>query len=361
MRTLIRGPSYDRVMSDRIEGVRAAVWDGHELAIDEVTLAAPGPGEVTVRLHASGICHSDLNVIDGRSPVPAPVVLGHEGAGVIERIGDGVAGLAVGEDVMISSMTPCGACPACLAGRPSRCPATYGTPRFPFEWRGQRVRAYANTSSFSTHTTVRAAQAVKTGGLPPTVSALVGCAVSTGWGAVVNVAQVVPGERVAVFGVGGIGVNAIAAARAAGAQRVIAVDIDPRKAEPARHFGADEFLTDPTALARVDVAIECSGAPAAIDAALAIAPTVALVGIPPPDLELRIPARAVVLGRRVLGSLNGDVVPERDLPIILDRIRHGSLDVPAQVSRVWPFAEIDAAIAAVHRGEVVRAVLDLRG
>ena len=348
-------------MSDRIDGVRAAVWDGEELVLDEVSLAAPGPGEVTVRIHASGICHSDLNVLDGRSPVPAPVILGHEGAGVIERVGAGVTDLAVGDAVMISSMTPCGQCPACAAGRPSRCPETYGKPRSPFQWRGQSVRAYANTSSFATHTTVRADQAITTGNLPAAATALVGCAVTTGWGAVVNVAEVAAGERVAVFGVGGIGVNAIAAARAAGAAEVIAIDIDPRKGPAGRRFGADQFLTDATAAGTVDVAIECSGAPAAISAALAMAPTVALVGIPPADLELRIPARSVVLGGRVLGSLNGDVAPQRDLPIILERIRDGSLDVAAQVTKVWPLAEIHDAIAAVSAGEVIRAVLDLSG
>src|SRR5690606_8425290 len=120
------------------------------------------------------------------SPVPAHVVLGHEGAGIVERIGDGVDGLAPGDEVMISSMTPCGDCLACRAERPSRCPSTYGRPSSPFTWRGTPVRAFANVSSFASLVTVRAAQAVKTGGLPATTSALVGCAVSTGWGAVTN-------------------------------------------------------------------------------------------------------------------------------------------------------------------------------
>jgi S-(hydroxymethyl)glutathione dehydrogenase/alcohol dehydrogenase len=346
-----------------IEGVRAAVWDGTELVVDEVSLRAPAAGEVTVRVLASGICHSDLNVMDGLSPVPAPVVLGHEAAGVVERVGDGVERIAVGDEVMVSSMTPCGDCPSCRAGRPSRCPETYGRPSFPFRWRGQDVRAYANVSSFASHVTVRASQAVATSGLAPAVSALVGCAVSTGWGAVRNVAQVATGENVVVIGVGGIGVNAIAAAHAAGAGRVVAVDIDPRKEAAARHFGADSFVTDASAVADAggaDVVIECSGVPAAISAAVTLAPTVALVGIPPAGLQLSVDARSLVLGRRLLGSLNGDIVPERDLPAILDEIRAGTLDVAAQVGGVWPLERIHDAIAAVRAGDIIRATLDLR-
>jgi S-(hydroxymethyl)glutathione dehydrogenase / alcohol dehydrogenase len=351
------------VAVDVIEGVRAAVWDGAELVVDDVSLRPPASGEVTVRVLASGICHSDLNVMDGLAPVPAPVVLGHEAAGVVDRVGDGVEGLAVGDEVMVSSMTPCGDCPSCRAGRPSRCPATYGRPSFPFRWRGRDVRAYANVSSFASHVTVRASQAVKASGLPPAVSALVGCAVSTGWGAVRNVAQVAAGETVVVVGVGGIGVNAIAAARAAGAGRIVAVDVDPRKEAAARHFGADEFVTEASAVAGaevIDVVIECSGAPAAISAAVTLAPTVALVGIPPAGVELSVDARSLVLGRRLLGSLNGDIVPERHLPAILDQVRAGTLDVAAQVGGVWPLDRIHDAIAAVRAGDVIRATLDLR-
>ena len=347
-------------MVELIEGVRAAVWDGRALTVEDVALEAPGAGEVTVRLLASGICHSDLNVIDGSSAVPPPVVLGHEGAGIVDRLGDGVRDVAVGNEVMVSTMTPCGTCPSCRAGRPSRCPATYGSPSYRFRWRDQPVRTYANCSSFATHTTVRASQLVPVAGLPTAAAALIGCAVSTGWGAVRNVAQVVAGETVVVIGVGGIGVNAIAAARAAGAARIVAVDIDASKEAAALRFGADEFVVDVALVDRSDVAIECSGAPAAIDAALRLASTVALVGIPPVDAEVRINARSLVLGRRVLGSLNGDVDPACDLPTIVAAIRGGSLDVAAQVTRTWPLDAIHDAIAAVRGGEVIRAVLDLR-
>lgn len=347
-------------MTEMVEGVRAAVWDGDRLVVDDVALVAPGPGEVTVRVLASGICHSDLNVLDGTSPVPAPVVLGHEAAGVVERVGEGVAGWAAGDPVMVSTMTPCGACPSCLAGRPSRCPATYATPRHRFRWRGQEVRTYANCSSFATHVTVLASQLVATFELPAAGAALIGCAVSTGWGAVHKVAQVVPGERVVVLGVGGIGVNAIAAARAAGAASVVAVDVDAAKGQAARRFGADEFVTDAATVGRADVVVECSGAPSAIAAAIELAPTVALVGIPPAGAELRTNARSLVLGRRLLGSLNGDVDPQLDLPLIVDAARSGDVDLAGQVSATWPLDHVHDAIAAVRAGQVIRAVLDLR-
>jgi len=342
-----------------ISGVRAAIWDGSNLFVDEVSLVPPAAGEVTVRVLASGICHSDLNVIDARSPVTAPVVLGHEAAGVVERIGHGVDSVKAGDEVMISSMTPCGECPSCRASRPSRCRTAYGSASYPFRWRGSEVRSYANVSSFASHVTVRASQLFSTAGIPPVSSALIGCAVSTGWGAVTNVAQVVAGEVVVVIGIGGIGVNAIAAARAAGAGRVVAIDIDARKERIARHFGADEFASDVKTIAAADVVIECSGAAAAIAAASTLAPTVALVGIPPADYELPVNARSLVLGRRILGSLNGDVVPPRDLPRIIDLIRSGRLDVAAQVSGTWPLDQIHNAIAAVRAGEVVRATLDM--
>ena len=345
-----------------IDGVRAAVWDGRELVVTaEVAVRRPAPGEVAVRVLASGICHSDLDVIDGASPVPAPVVLGHEGAGIVELLGDGVDGIAVGEEVMISSMTPCGDCPSCRAGRPSRCPTAFGHPTFPFAWRGSAVRSYANVSSFSSVVTVRASQLVPTAGLAPAAAALLGCAVSTGWGAVVNVAQVAPGSTVVVVGVGGIGVNAIAAATLAGAARVVAVDIDPRKEArcPSLRRRRVRHRSRPPSTRSTSV-IECSGAPAAIDAQRSrVAPTVALVGVPPAGSELSIDARSLVLGRRLLGSLNGDIVPERDLPRLVELARTGTLDVAGQVTATWPLAEIHDAVTAVRSGDVIRAVLDL--
>jgi S-(hydroxymethyl)glutathione dehydrogenase/alcohol dehydrogenase len=355
---------------------RAAVFDGERLAVvDDVQVRDPGEGEVRVRVLASGICHSDLNVLDGTSPIPAPVVLGHEAAGVVESVGAGVDGVAPGDEVVIAAAVACGRCRACMTGRPGGCTDAFATNPAPFTWRGEPVRAYANVASFAGATVVRAAQVVPAAGIPAAQASLVGCAVSTGYGVAANVAPVRAGDTVVVLGVGGIGVNVLQTARLLGAAQVVAVDVNHDKAEAARHFGADEVVVAPrtatgeelvalvraVANAPVDVAVECSGATAAIAAALAVTGpggTTALVGIPPRGAEASFDVNALLRNRRVVGSLNGTVDVPRDFPTIVDHARRGDLDLAAQVSRVWPLAEIHDAIAAVRAGHVVRAVLD---
>ncbi len=394
--------------------MRAVLFDGERLRlVDDLEVRPPRPGEVEVRVLASGICHSDLNVVDGTSPVPAPVVLGHEAGGVIERLGEAgtggtggpgeqpghagsgdgtedgtgagsgtgrrVEGLHVGQAVLVSSMTPCRACRACADGRPSDCAATYASREPMFTWRGSPVRSYANIASFAERIVVRADQVIAADGLPAAAAALVGCAVSTGYGVVRNVARVQAGDTVVVIGVGGIGVNAIqTAARIEGAARVIAVDVNPAKESAALGYGAHVFVLAPrdgdsetiAGLVRdvagrattIDVVIECSGAPVAIDAAIRIVGvggTVALVGIPPPGFRAALDVGALLRGRRIVGSLNGACEPRRDLPAIVEHARHGRLTIADQVSQVWPLTEFDAAIDAVRHGSVVRAVLSL--
>lgn len=343
----------------------AAVFDGQRLSVvDDLEVPPPGPGEVTVRVLASGICHSDLNVIDGTRPVPPPVVLGHEGAGVVDACGPEVEGWAVGDEVVLHGLTPCGRCRSCRLGHPTACPEAFGRGATPFRLHGAPVRSYANVSSFSERTTVRASQLVRADGLSPVTGCLLGCAVSTGVGVVRNVAGVAAGDRVAVIGVGGIGTNAIRAASLAGAA-VTAVDLDPGRERLARARGAERFVTAEATAALTggfDVVVECSGAPAAIESALALtAPggTTALVGLPPIGGTVALDVGALMAGRRVVGSLNGDTLPERDLPVLVTQTRDGTLGLDELVSGVWPLEAIDAAVAAVRAGEVVRAVLDL--
>jgi S-(hydroxymethyl)glutathione dehydrogenase/alcohol dehydrogenase len=356
--------------------VTAAIWDGQQLVVtDELVVRDPGPGEAQVKMLASGICHSDLNVMDGTSPMAPPVVLGHEGAGVVVALGPGSHAVRIGDAVMIGSMTPCWTCRACLRQRYSSCPKAFGRGGTPFTWRDQPVRVYANVSSFAGLTTVQSSQLVPTHGLDARAAALIGCAVSTGYGVVHNVARVAPGDAVIVFGVGGIGVNALQSARLAGAARVVAVDVNGTKAGVARLFGADTFLeaeagttaADLIALVRdavaepIDVVIECSGALAAIDAAVELpgpGGITALVGIPRPGTRAAVDVDRLLRGRQVVGSLNGAMDPRRDLPEIVRLVGHGELDLASQVSRTWPIGEIDAAIAAVRAGAVVRAVVD---
>ena len=352
-----------------------AVWDGEHLrVVDDLEVPAPGPGEVTVRMLASGICHSDLNVLDGTAPSPLPIVLGHEGAGVVEAIGDGVAGLAVGHQVVIGTSVPCGACRACTGGRRGECVRAFRSVAPPLQWHGDAVRLYANCGSWAGAVTVRAEQLVDARGIAAESAALLGCAVSTGYGVVTNVAEVRAGDTVVVFGIGGIGVNVIQSARLAGAAHIVAVDVDAAKDHVAARFGASAFVVAPRvdhadaivalieseAGAPVDVAVECSGAPVAIAAAIrCVGPggRVALVGIPPRDTEATFAVNDLFLNRRILGSYNGNVDVARELPVIVEHVRHGRLELDAQVSHVWPLAEIHDAIAAVRAGAVVRAVL----
>ena len=344
-----------------IEGVRAVVFDGSDLVVvDDLAVPEPGPGEVTVRILASGICHSDLNVVDGVAPVPAPVVLGHEGAGVVERLGDEVGGWAIGDEVLVGGLTACGTCRPCRTGHPTACPDAFGHGATPFRWRDQHVRSYANVSSFASSVTVRASQLTSVAGLAATSACVIGCAVATGYGVARNAAGIGPGDRVAVLGMGGVGVNVVQTAKLLGAAEVVAIDVSPAKEAAARRFGADRFLTAPEG--EYDVVVECSGAPAAIDAALGLTAaggTTALVGIPPGGHRASFDVGRLLRGRRIVGSLGGDIVPDRDVPAIIEHVRAGRLDVEGVASRVWPLERVHDAVAAMRAGEVVRSVLDL--
>ena len=205
--------------------MRAIVFDGTEnTLVDGVTVRDPGPGEVRVRIVASGLCQSDLSVVNGKIPFPVPVILGHEGAGVVEEVGPGVTSPAVGDHVVLSTLATCGQCAACTSGHPTMCRESFGKTATPFELDGTPVHNYATLSTFSEQIVVQAGQAVP---IPKDISlataCLIGCAVLTGAGAVLNRARVAPGDSVVVIGSGGIGLNVIQAARVAGATTIIAI------------------------------------------------------------------------------------------------------------------------------------------
>lgn len=354
--------------------MRAVLWDGERLRlVDDLAVRAPGPGEVRVQVLRSGICHSDLNMIDG-GLLRRPTVLGHEAAGVVAEVGPDVAGWAPGDPVMVGTQTPCGACRECARGTPANCDVTWGyVPGEPFRWRGAAVASFANVSSFAAEIVVRAGQLHRTDGLAPEPAALIGCAVSTGYGAATRLGQTGPGDRVLVIGVGGIGVNAIQAARLAGAT-VFAADVVPGKEAVARRYGAIGFhlvdraadgaaLADAlrTAFAPIDVAIECSGAPAAVEAAVHATKRggrAVLIGMTRPGAEVRLSLDTVLGGREIVSQMNGGARPQEDYPALIALARDGRLDVASQVTRVWPPADFEAAIAALRAGEVTRAVLD---
>jgi Zn-dependent alcohol dehydrogenase len=367
--------------------IKAAVLahTGAPLEIAELELAPPGPGEVLVRLHASGVCHSDLNAIDGTAETRCPAVLGHEGAGVVEAVGPGVS-LAPGTHVALSWMPWCGRCEECLRDLPHLCRTAWeamghgglfdGTPRL--SRHGEPVYHYSLLSTFAERAVVSERSCIPIPvDVPLDVASLVGCAITTGVGAVWNTAGVRPGDRVAVFGCGGVGASAILAAQAAGADPIVAVDVAEGKLERALELGAThavpwsegaEATADAvaaTAGGGVDYAIEATGRPeASLAAFLSTRPRGAavLIGIPPPDAVVSLPALQFPrLERRVLGSIYGSSRPERDFPRILDLHRSGRLPLDRLISHRLPLERVEEGFELMKGGSALRVVLDLNG
>jgi S-(hydroxymethyl)glutathione dehydrogenase / alcohol dehydrogenase len=366
--------------------IRAAVLEdtGGPITINELDLAEPEPGEVRVRLYASGVCHSDYNTIDGTAPTLCPAVLGHEGAGIVEAVGPGVTRVALGDHVALSWAPSCGECSECLRELPQLCstakPAMNagglfdGTTRLARD--GEPVYHYSFISSFADATVVHERSCVRIpDDVPFDVAGLVGCAVTTGVGAVWRTAGVRPGERVAVVGCGGVGLSAVMAAAAVGAESVIAVDVNPQKLVDAEGFGATHgVLAGPspeeTAAAvveasggGVDYAIEATGRPDAMLTAFLSTRTrgaAVLIGIPREDAVVSLPALSIPrMERRVLGSLYGSSRPERDFVQILDLYRRGVLPLDRLVSHRLGLDEVERGFDLLRSGEAFRVVLDL--
>lgn len=356
--------------------MRGIVWDGERLHVtDELEVRDPGPGEVRVRVHASGICHSELFAMRYAGD-RLPMVLGHEAAGVIDMVGPGVD-RRIGEHVTVCCHTPCGACDDCRKGNSAICPQGWGgPPRTPFTWRGQPTHSMANSSSFAQQIVVKASQAHNTDGIPDEEAALIGCAVTTGVGAARILGRVQEGDIVAVIGIGGIGVNAVQGARLAGAARIIAVDLDPRKLAIARTYGATDLVEVARAdtreevarkiteaSPRVDVVVECSGAPTAIEAAMMlpyIGGRTVLIGLPPPDAHVCFHAMNFIPGKTFVSGYNGGTTAGESFQRVVEEVRAGEIEIASQITRVWPMDEVEGALRALERGEVTRAVLDMR-
>jgi S-(hydroxymethyl)glutathione dehydrogenase/alcohol dehydrogenase len=357
---------------------------GTPLRVVELELAPPGPGEVQVRLHASGVCSDDLNVLDGTVDVPAPVVPGHEGAGIVEVVGEGVVDLAPGDHVALSWAPYCGRCEECLRDLPHLCGTAWplmlrgglldGTTRLRFG--GAPVHHYCFLSSFAERAVVPARSCIRIpDDVPFEIAALLGCAVTSGVGAVWRTAGVRPGDRVAVFGLGGTGLSAVMGAVAAGASQVVAVDARQGRLEAAAELGASStirFGGEPDDVARsvvdatgggVDYAIETAGRPASMRAAFLATRkrgAAVLAGIPRADAELRVPALSIPrMERRVLGSIYGSSRPDRDFPLILDLYRRGRLPLDRLITHRLRLEDVESAVAAVRTGEATRVVLAL--
>jgi Zn-dependent alcohol dehydrogenase len=357
---------------------------GGPLTVSELELAPPAPEEVLVKLRASGVCHSDYNAVDGTSETPCPAVLGHEGAGVVEAVGTRVTRVRVGDHVALSWTPWCGACEECDRDFPQLCSTVWpamgtgglmdGTPRL--SRNGEPVYHYSLLSTFADACVVPERSCVPIPrDVPFDVAALVGCAVSTGVGAVWRTAGVRAGDRVAVVGCGGVGLSALMAAVAAGAQPVVAVDAAKQKLEVARSFGATDAVLwqgTPEATAEavreasgggVDYAIEATGRPEAMQAAFLSTRkrgAAVLIGIPRADAVLSIPALTIPrMERRILGSIYGSTKPERDFPRTLDLYRDGRLPIDRLVSHRLPLEGAERAFELMHSGDAIRVVLEM--
>ncbi len=358
---------------------------GGTISMEPIQIDDPGPGEVLVRIAASGVCHSDVWAIEhGNWGAPWPMLLGHEGAGVVDAAGEGVTNVAPGDRVVIVWAAPCGRCRQCRRGVPRRCShELVQPPRVRRRRDGTVLTGVLSCGTLATHTVVTAAQVVPMpDGIPLSRACLLGCGVTTGVGAAIQTAKVWAGATVAVIGLGGIGLAALQGARIAGAERLIAIDVVPAKLAWAARFGAtdvvDATAEDPVdavlALTDgdgVDVAFEAVGNPACVRQAvemLAFAGTAVAIGVPPVPSDVTLPwagsDRAAYPNKAgLLITDGGDPIPERDLPEMAGWYVDGSLDLDGMVTREAGLTEGDLveAIRAMLAGEVIRTVVVLDG
>ncbi|MFF0063600.1 Zn-dependent alcohol dehydrogenase [Streptomyces sp. NPDC005279] len=347
--------------------MRGVVFDGKQpQVVDDLEIRDPGPGEVLVAVAAAGLCHSDLSVIDGTIPFPVPVVLGHEGAGVVEAVGEGVGHIAPGDHVSLSTLANCGACADCDRGRPTMCRKAIGRPGRPFSRGGEPVFQFASNSAFAERTIVKAVQAVQIpADLPLTSAALIGCGVLTGVGAVLNRAKVDRGESVVVIGTGGIGLNVIQGARIAGASAIVAVDSNRAKDAVARRFGATHFLESADGVREIlptgaDHVFECVGHVGLIRQAIELLDRhgqAILLGMPSATAEASFVPAAMFLDKSILGCRYGSSRPQHDIALYADLYRQGRLLLDELVTETYPIEDFAKAVDDAHHGRVARGVL----
>ncbi|MBA3843195.1 MAG: alcohol dehydrogenase catalytic domain-containing protein [Actinobacteria bacterium] len=328
------------------------------IALEEIEVGAPGPGEVLVRIEATGVCHSDLHVIeeDGWGH-PYPVLLGHEGAGTVEALGDGVQGLAEGDRVVLAWKTACGVCSTCARGAPRQCKRPPAAAGRLLRSDGEVLTPVLRSGTFATQTVVPARAAVRVPReLPVEQACLIGCAVATGVMSVLETAKVWPGARVAVIGCGAVGLSAIQGARIAGASEIRAIDLDQRKLATATQFGATHTEPGP-----VDFVFDVVGRRSTFEqgiSLLASGGTFVLVGLSPggETVELELP-KLFAKRTQILVSHGGDHLPHEDFPRLAAWALDGTLDLAGMVTRTAPLDEWSEAFDAMKDGSVIRTVL----
>ena len=361
-------------MASTVRGV-VAPEKAAPVSIEQVVVPDPGPGEAVVRVQACGVCHTDLHYREGAINDDFPFLLGHEAAGRVESVGDGVENVAPGDYVVLAWRAPCGDCRSCRRGRPWYCFASRNAIQPMTLADGTPLAPALGIGAFAELTLVAAGQAVKVDpAARPEAAGLIGCGVMAGFGAAVNTGGVHRGDTVAVIGCGGVGDAAIAGAALAGARQVIGIDVDSRKLEWARRFGAthtvDASRQDPVEAVRqlcggtgADVVVEAVGSPETYRQAFFardLAGTLVQVGVPDPTMTIELPMIELFgRGGALKSSWYGDCLPTRDFPMLIDLYLSGQLDLDGFVSETIGLDDVEGALARMTRGEVLRSVVVL--
>ena len=359
-------------MADSVQGVIAR-QKGAPVEVATILVPDPGPGEALVRVQASGVCHTDLHYREGGIGDNFPYFLGHEAAGLVEAVGDDVTDVAPGDFVIVNWRAVCGQCRACRRGRPWYCFNTHNARQKMTLEDGTPLSPALGIGAFAEKTLVASGQCTKVDpAARPEVAGLLGCGVMAGLGAALNTAPVSRGDSVAVIGCGGVGDAAVLGASLAGAVRVIAVDVDDRKLEWARQFGATDLVnsraSDPVDRIReltggfgADVVVDAVGRPETYRQAFYardLAGTVVLVGVPTPEVRLELPLLDVFgRGGALKSSWYGDCLPTRDFPMLIDLHLEGRLPLDKFVSETIALDDVEKAFGKMERGEVLRSVV----
>ena len=362
-------------MVEQVRGV-VALSKGAPVTIETILVPDPGPGEAIVKIQACGVCHTDLHYREGGINDEFPFLLGHEAAGIVERVGSGVTDVAAGDFVILNWRAVCGDCRACRRGRPWYCFNTHNASRPMTLADGRPLTSALGIGAFIEKTLVHAGQCTKVDpAVKPEVAGLLGCGVMAGLGAALNTGNVGRDDTIAVIGCGGVGNAAIAGAALVGARKIIAVDVDPRKLTWAREFGATHTINsreqDPVEEIRAltegygaDIVVDAVGRPETYRQAFAardLAGTVVLVGVPDPSMTIELPLIDVFgRGGSLKSSWYGDCLPSRDFPTLVDLHLQGRLPLERFVSETISLDDIEAAFTRMSNGDVLRSVVMLK-
>jgi len=360
--------------------MRALVMRGeHDIRVEELDTPEPGPDEIRVQMVASGVCHTDATVLNGKMPVPTPIVLGHEGAGIVDKVGQNVTGFSIGDHVVASIVIGCGSCPQCARGSRELCPTTmqcaFGGTMLDGSRRlsrnGEEVNSFFCQSSFAEYAVVPANAAMRVRkDAPVETVALLGCGVMTGIGAVTRRAKVGPGSSVVVIGVGGVGLSSMMGAKAAGACPIIAVDLVDEKLEFAKQFGATHAInsTSQDVAAEVlditgwgaDYAFDAVGAKGTLEMAFAAVRAggeVVAIGLADVTATVTVDIFSLLMQKRLTGTFGGSINPQVDIPATVDSFMQGALPLDRLVSKKYALDEAYAAFSDMAAGRIARGII----